>query len=69
MWVCTITVPSIGQVVRFGWFAMSTLPVEVTDTDHSALMLASCPSMPSVDVWPFQSAPLSRAGPSDRCRW
>jgi hypothetical protein len=51
-------------VVRLGKFEKITLPVEVTDTDQSALMLASYPSMLSVDVCPFQPA-LIFAGRSE----
>src|SRR6516162_7614579 len=37
---------------------MSTLPVEVTDTDHSAPKLASYPLTLSREKWPFHEAPL-----------
>src|SRR5690242_8150037 len=40
---------------------MSTRPVEVTDTDHSAPMLASHPLMASVPVWTFHPAPFITA--------
>ena len=50
VWSCTSRKPSIGKVVRLGRFEKITLPVEVTATDHSALMLASHPSMLSVSA-------------------
>lgn len=44
MWSVTPKLP-LSEVMSFGWFEKITLPVEVTDTDQSALTLASYPPM------------------------
>ena len=62
--VCEIGPGNVGMSFAAGLYATApssptfliTLAVEVTDTDQSALMLASYPSISSVDVCPFQPA-------------
>ena len=51
-WAFSSRKPS-SAVLEFGWFEMSALPVEVTDTDQSALMLASYPVTTSLNWCPL----------------
>jgi hypothetical protein len=57
------------KVPLLGWAGMITLPVEVTDTEYSALMLTSNPLTVSRNGCPLKPAPVTASRSELRCRW